>query len=201
MVHSINQKSSNRGFTIVELLIALTVFSVILLITSGVIVELSRQFYKGTVRSRTQSVSRNIVDEIANNIQYSSSEPSQLAATGAIQNWCIANRLYSYTLGQHAPDQTPNAFVRGGDCAVLPSEPLTRSGSDVELLGDNMRISKLTIESDGTGKVWYISATVAHGDDDALNDPNSENPSCKADDSNSTYCAVSTLSTTVVRKL
>lgn len=202
----IKQKAPRKdqsGFTILELLIALTVFSIMLLLTSGVIVELSRQFYKGVVRSRTQETARNIVEEISTNIQYSASSPVRLPDSGDVVNWCIANRRYSALLGRNTPEQSPNGFVRGESCDDLPptDSQLQQVAGDVELLGDNMRISDLSLSSNVAGNVWRIDITVAHGDNDSLENPESTQPSCRASIEDSTYCSVSTLSTIVVRKL
>ncbi len=190
------------GFTIVELLVAISVFSIMLLITSGVMVELGRQFYKTVVRSRTQEVSRSVVEEIANNLQYSASAPYELPASGNVMHWCIAGRLYSYILDQEISPTTPNVLLRSSDCLNPPSEPLQRtSGDQVELLAESMRLTEFSLVQDG--KAWYISVTVAHGDDETF-DPTvapGDPVRCRADASNSTYCAVSSLSTVVVRKL
>jgi len=189
------------GFTIVELLVAISVFSIMLLITSGVMVELGRQFYKGVIRSRTQEVSRSVIEEIANNLQYSASDPYELPASGNVMHWCIAGRLYSYVLNQEISPTTPNVLLRSPDCQNPPSEPLERNDGQVELLADNMRLTDFSLRDDG--KAWYISVTVAHGDDEAF-DPTvapGDSVRCRPDTGNSTYCAVSPLSTVVVRRL
>jgi|GEM_PF-7035227 prepilin-type N-terminal cleavage/methylation domain-containing protein len=193
---------SAAGFTIVELLVAISVFSIMLLITSGVMVELGRQFYKTVVRSRTQEVSRSVVEELANNLQYSASDPYELPASGNVMHWCIAGRLYSYVLNQEISPSTPNVLLRSSDCQDLPSDPLQRTSDDqTELLADNMRLTEFSLVRDD--KAWYISITVAHGDDEAFDSTVAPGDPvrCRPDASNSTYCAVSSLSTVVVRKL
>ena len=196
-----------RGFTIVELLIALSVFSVMLLITGGVILELSRQFYRTVVQTRTQDVSRSVVEEIANNIKYSSQPPYQLEENGDVNGWCISGRRYLYRLGQQQPDDIPNALVRASSCSEgVPSDLSIEGGSPeggTELLGDNMRITDFTVNQGASNRVFYIEITVAHGDDDVFTEDtlDSSRPECKPSRTDSTFCAVSTISTTVVRKM
>lgn len=203
MISFFKRKTSPpSGFTTIELLVAISVFSLMLLLTSGVMVELGRQFHKGNVSSRTQEVSRVIIDEISNNIQYSASDPYQLPPSGSVNHWCIAGRLYSYVLDQELSPSNPNVLLRSTDCSTPPSEPLQRTSSDqVELLADSMRITEFSLQEQG--KVWRIAITVAHGDDDVFDPtvPAGDPPRCRAGAADSTYCAVSSLSTVVVRKL
>ena len=206
------RKLNIRGFTIIELLISMTVFSVMLLLVSGVIVQLSRQFYKGLVQSRTQEVARNIGEELAKNIQFSSTPPIELVAgnPGAI---CIADRRYSFTKNQQlgsGPSQTPRVLTRGVDCSIAPPLP-----TDVELIGERMRLAKLTLSPDASGKVWRVEVRVVLGENDLVCSPSqagdcdsnsvsgfltAEDLSCKSK-TGSQFCAVAEYSMTVVRQL
>ena len=66
-------KLRNKGFTIVELLIATAVFSFILLVVTTGIIRLGNMYYKGVISSRTQESIRNIVSETSSAIQFAQS--------------------------------------------------------------------------------------------------------------------------------
>ncbi len=59
-----------HGFTIIELMIATTIFSLVLMISLGAIMTITRMYYQGTLQAKTQNRVREIVDEIADDIRY-----------------------------------------------------------------------------------------------------------------------------------
>jgi type II secretory pathway pseudopilin PulG len=61
--------SKNKGFTIVELLVAMAVFQVILVVTLLAYMQISRFYQKSINAARLQQVSNNVVDEITRTIQ------------------------------------------------------------------------------------------------------------------------------------
>ncbi len=53
-----------HGFTIIELLIATTIFSVVLLLAASGLLYIGRLYYKGLTSSATQEAARNIMQEL-----------------------------------------------------------------------------------------------------------------------------------------
>lgn len=110
--------SSQRGFTLIELLIATTVFSVILLVVSATLIQVSRMYYKGVITSKTQNVTRSVMDDVSRTIQFSNGSYSTYvsptdppyAQTRAI---CMGKVRWTYVVGpqmnEDAPDGTYNA--------------------------------------------------------------------------------------------
>lgn len=64
-----------RGFTLVELLIAMAVFASMLLICSYGLIQITRVYYKAARSSKTQETARSITDDISQNIQLSVQSP------------------------------------------------------------------------------------------------------------------------------
>lgn len=205
-----------KGFTILELLISTVVFGVLLLIVSVAIVGLTRNFYRGVNKSKTQEVARTISEQVAKAIQYSKTQPQALVPVGNVQAWCISNTRYAFIesrqLGTGA-GQVPAALVRGPDCAN-PTSPLTRSASETEMLGEGMRLANLEILPDSTGEVWSVRVRVVLGEDDLVCSPSAGDCGATSTSTNQTaadleckqfagsqFCAVAEYSTIVVRRL
>lgn len=193
-----------RGFTILELLVAMTVFSVMLVICSVAILGLSRQFYKGLVKSRTQAVARTISEEMANNLQFSSTPPYELVdfadPSNPVRGWCIADRRYLYVMHVALGGGTQGVLQRGGSCGDPLPHALTPAANLTELAGDNMRLAKLEIQS-AIGNLWSVKVKLVHGDDEVITDPASPDARCDAAVGGSQFCAAAEYETTVVRRL
>lgn len=201
------KRLDNKGFTIIELLIATVVFSVILLVITAAIVQFGRVYYRGTVQVRTQETTRNIIQDIAQAIQFGNSQPvSGTSVTDpSAQFICIGDRRYSFKrnlqLGS-ASGQARHVLVTdsvSGNCndvyvgmniAALPT------GSR-ELMGDRMQLVDLNIQSVGTD-LWQISARTAYGTDADLS---ADKRSCQLNIVGGQFCAVSELSTIVKQRL
>ncbi len=68
----INTHQNKKGFTIVELMIATVVFTLVLLMASAAIIEVGKKYYKGITYARTQEVARSVVEEISQSLQFTS---------------------------------------------------------------------------------------------------------------------------------
>lgn len=68
---NIKKVSDRRGFTLVELMIALSVMSVILVISTIVLVQIDGIYDKGVTVSNLQDATRNIVSDVSSAIQFS----------------------------------------------------------------------------------------------------------------------------------
>jgi prepilin-type N-terminal cleavage/methylation domain-containing protein len=207
-----------RGFTILELMIATTVFAVILLVAAAGILSFSHDYYRGVTTSNTQSAARAILNDIAQNMQLSSS----VQLNG---NWMCVNRTtqYAWHLGGPVAGALPNqhTLVRdtASDCsaAINLNSPLT--SSQQEMPGAHMQIGALDITPLTASVVpaYTIHIRLVYGEWDLLQV--SGTPLTAADANNaafwaanggqiscrngigSQYCAVSDLTTTVQARL
>lgn len=217
------------GFTIMELMIATVVFSVVLLLVTAGILQISRVYYKGLTESSTQNTARNIIDTIAQGIQFSGSEVGLTDGTtpGQDYSFCIGNKQYTYRLGSQvmnnpsSSDQSWHALVEtrisgNGSCSGLAAQSLnqqTVNGRD--LVGQRMRLAKFSIErlaADSDDRRYRVTVRVVYGDADLLRSP--KNPSfpveqaamepdatCQSVRAGTQFCAVSELSTVVVKRV
>jgi prepilin-type N-terminal cleavage/methylation domain-containing protein len=205
---------SQQGFTLVELMIATTVFSVFLLIVTTLVLQVTRTYTKGIVASKTQETARVISSELSRAVQFGGSNmfiPASTPAPGVTSYMCIGSQRYTFMLGKqlkaaitNAADQTNHVLV-ADTVATCPSGvgslTITDTKQQRELIGENMRLANLSISRVGTTNLYTIRVRVAYGDADLLNTPDSQNVLCRGQTGSSQFCAVSELVTTVEKRL
>lgn len=207
-------KIKNQGFTILELLIATTIFSVILLIVTTGIIRIGNIYYKGITTSRTQESIRNISNELTSSIQFA--KGIKVPGTPASSVFCLGDNRYSYFLN--------NKYTSGNETTsgvyyqkLAPGSACTCSGACViearQLLANNMRVLRLVVDPvPGSGdSVWNVSIKVAYGDNDLLSNYSNSgvldgsvplnNVTCKSGISGSSFCATADLDTYVKKRL
>lgn len=199
--------ADKKGFTIVELLIATLVFSVVLLAVTVGIIQITRVYYKGINEANTQDTARGVMDTISQAIQFSGSDvyPTASSAPGASTSFCIGNQQFSYKLGYQLVESSPNtnqttkALWQSTTSGCTGNPAAAPTG--LELLSPKMRLSNLTVsEVNGDPNIWKVSVRVVYGDDDLLNNPTGTDASCKGD-AGGQFCSVSELTTTVVKRV
>lgn len=216
---------NQRAFTIIELMIASVVFSVIILLVSTGVIRIGNSYYSGVLRARTQDTARNIIDEISRGIQFSgvgvistrpvvATDPGYAAATnGSVYGFCVNNIGYSYVMDKKLANSTAGDTVRYGlirydsDCSTFVPvnvADLAFAGgltNQRELLGIGMRLSDLNVVFDSTSNTATITVGIASGDDDLFNETGTAiNKTCKSG-AGSQFCAVSKLTTTVQKRI
>jgi len=197
---------NQKGFTIIELMIATVVFSTILLLCSYALLNIGRTYYKGVTTTRTQEAARTVIDDISQSIQFGPGTvyiPAGGEATvGTSGYYCAGGKRYSYTRdwqltgNRHAlVTDAPTQCNGGTGVQNLNSASPTLSASSRELMSRGMRLANFRVESAGTD-LYRITVRVVSGEDDLLNTAHN---GCSADRAGTQYCAASEL-TTVVQK-
>ena len=79
--------NQQNGFTILELTIATMIFSAIFLTASTALLQMGKLYYKGAVGGRTQEIARGAMDQIAQQLQFSSVD----SVTAGPKNYVVAN--------------------------------------------------------------------------------------------------------------
>lgn len=225
------KKLHSKGFTIIELMVATVVFSVILLVLTNGIIQMGRTYSRGLTESKTNDITRTALDDISQAIQFSGGtitgvSPAALLTSpdGSTRGFCINGRMYSFRQGVKVTAGAHGLVASNpGTCAGQQPQnlPTVAAGSQ-ELLGENMRVANLTVAQSATNPQLYtISLRVVNGDDDLLCDLTpapgncsasatmtslaiiaaAEDLSCKNLRAGAQFCAVSELNTTVERRL
>lgn len=191
-----------KGFTIIELLIATMVFSVLLLLCMSGIVYVGRLYYKGVTSQAVQEVSRSSLDQIRADYELNSGTFKVLPSNGANDGFCIGQNLYSYELGRRITTNDGHALVvrTAPEClenSVIPDDVSGSNPAWREMLGVGMQLQTLDIVEDNDHVGASISINVVLGEAD-LFDP--DTGLCNTAPG-SQYCANSSLSTYATRRI
>lgn len=223
-MHRTSQQNRGQdGFTIVEMMIATLVFSVIMLVAAGTVVRFTNNFQRGMTASTTQNTARSIIDTVSQSLQLYGDDYSNMG-----NGYCIGSTRYSYIRGRQlieggqrhvlVEEKEGLPIGCGGSALNLAGNPVNPPGQ--ELLAQDMRLAKFDIVPQGDG-LFRLTVKVVYGDTDLLCSPthvgncNSEtvlnagqlSNSAVLDDlqckgkKGSEYCAVSEITTTIQRRV
>lgn len=215
------KKLNTRAFTIIELMIATAVFTVVLLLASMVLLQIGKIYYKGTIEINTQDDARSIIDDISQSIQIGGGQitsPSAAAIPGGnTYFFCTGDSRYIFTTNTQFLDSVPGShgFVRDNMGNGCPN-PAAWPGGITDLLGQRMRVANFTLNKLGSTGLYSVKIRIVYGDDDLICDPTVQancnnntatnfalpipNMQCKGN-AGSQYCAVSELTTTVLKRI
>lgn len=195
MLKSIKNK---KGFTVIELLIATAVFSVVLLVFVAAFLRVSELFYKGINLSNTQETARNAVQNIANDIQFYGNPPSNFPAQSY---FCIGNHRYTYKLGTpYSPgSSTDIGLMKETVSACSAGAPNIATAE--ELLDPGMQLNSIQLNNCQFGQCTVSLHIVFYGTDPTVLTPNAQDPNaqCSGPPNSTQYCATADYSATVLQ--
>lgn len=186
-----HRQTDQKGFTIVELLIATAILSTILLLVTVLMINIGNLYYKGINQARIQDNVRSLTDEISQRLQLGD---SWLPAAGDHNEhaYCIGPTRYTYVLYRQisaTPDATQSRHVLWRDDNPNPGSCLITGSSNVdltsntpsppnlhgtELITPHSRLTDFTIT--GTSPDPYqVTVGAAYGDNDLLCDSRAAN--------------------------
>lgn len=213
-----------RGFTIVELMIATTVLSVILLLVTAMMIGIGNLFTKGVNQARIQDNVRSISDELAQQLKFTAAPLTWTTNPATIYVSDLSGNLHSYTMNAFCFGDTRYSFVVGlqigtasnqirhvfwrdslkaaGASACDPVDLRSNIASDgTELIAPNSRLTDLRITGSSP---WSIDVGVAYGDDDLFSNPNSTGPPAPPQlclgSAGDQFCATANLHTVAVNR-
>lgn len=89
-------RQARRGFTIVELMIAITVFSIVATLVMAGVIYVARQYQQVTNRIAIEEASRSFHQQVLQSLQYTSVPVADAAASGGYKGKCIGGQMYVY---------------------------------------------------------------------------------------------------------
>lgn len=210
--------NKQKGFTIIELLIATTIFSFVLLIATTGIIRIGNLYYKGITVAKTQDAIRNISDELTRSVQFAGGFKTNATMGTASERFCLGDTRYTVYLDKTYKSETPNSGLiaermNGGSC----ESPIITETK--QLLATNMRVLNLQVIDvlGSTSNAWHANIRIAYGDNDLLThytnagaligastaerDTNRNTANCKSGIAGGSFCAVAQLDTVVKKRL
>lgn len=169
-------KTNQEGFTIVELLIATAVLSMIILLTTVMITSIGNLYYKGVIQSRTQANARTITDDISQHLKFTDGDvwqSTQVYSGKTINSYCINGARYSYIVGVQLGQINHVLWrdVPSGSCApvdITLVNPLNADGSasvgGTEMIAPSSRLTAFSITQTTLTSPLSISVGVAYGE-------------------------------------
>lgn len=156
---------SQKGFTIVELMFATVIFSLILLLCLSSLVQIGRMYYKGVTTAQTQETARGLMDEVVQAIQFSSggitsptgpNGPVVNPTDNPVGNFCIGSTRYTYALDRmQNPSASTDANKKEIKHALYADLPGACAGADltsfnaIDLTLDNPIVPKTGVTNGG----------------------------------------------------
>ncbi len=152
--------SRQQGFTILELLIAITVFSLSLMIVMAVVIGMGKQYQKASYTAQLNDAARNFHQAIANDVNYSKlATQLEVKNDGTTQYVCLAsNIIYAWSL-----DTDGLYKYQGTACDAGNANDARTKG--VNLLPKNSFVAKVTIPPP-TNNTYFITTDFRSGTSD-----------------------------------
>jgi prepilin-type N-terminal cleavage/methylation domain-containing protein len=205
-----------KGVTIIELIIATAIFSVVLLIVLYGFFYLTSVYIKGYVQSNTQETAVDIENQVTMDLELSNGGVGSVykletASDGISQGVCIGDNRYSFDLNEEYPDNTYYGLmvdtVSGcnGLTAAQSVTKLNPNETGEELLGEHMRLGAFSVTPvSGQSGLYNVDITVAYGSDSAFSSISSSAPYsyyCAPLSLGNNFCAVSPLQMVVQQQV
>ena len=222
-------KDNQKGFTLVELLLAMSVFSFVLIMASATFIQINRLYVKSNIVAQTQAQTRAVMEDVVRTIRLADSRVVVHKASPNNRSYCIGNTTYTYSLDgafgdgsvsfvkaerstgsyefSQAGELYSAAIKCGNEALGVFGAASFGSGNVTQLLDDGFVVREFDIyplvDENDFPIAYQVSITISHGDDDSFEEgaPDGASTTCSGDAASSTFCAVSRLQTTVYRRI
>lgn len=188
---------TKKGFTVVELMIAISVFATTMVIVLAGVILISRQYQQSSNKIALEDAARNMHQQIADSIKFSNSDVVVNNTNATYNALCVGGDMYlfgkfSAPYGQNEYNNiTPGLFLQKATdkCATV-----TMNADAANLLPNNAKVTKFTITN------TEISTQFVKSDFDLLELGN-QSVQCKIAISGREFCAVVSLDSTAIRRV
>lgn len=179
-----------------EIMIAMTIFSSMLLITTLTLTQISKMYYKGINSSKVQDTSRGVLANVTERVQltngvrtssdtlvavaFGSDPTTSVGDNGQVRSICIGDTRYTYVINRRLNPTVEHSNVDqqirhvlwqdtkpSSDCAPVDLTAVEPSVGQ-ELLGENMRLSAFRVEPISGTNAYTIEVGVVYGDNDLV---------------------------------
>ncbi len=182
-----------KGFTLVELLLAMALFSFILLFATTGFIIINRAYNKGLTVKLVQDEGRKLVEELTREIRVSSAEGIDTVSKPD----CISLNGYRYywSIPMSGAANSPGRLLKeeGKNCA---DSIVIASPGGVDVLNTRIGVQFMAVTRVAASTSTYSVKVVLSTADTDLVDTTGENATCTTNSGNQ-YCDIVTLTTVV----
>lgn len=198
--------TKKEGFTIVELMLALSFIAFILLFTVFATVQVMRNYSKGIAIKEINQTARDMTDDMIRVIRSANSQTVNLSKLNAGRA-CLGGVSYVWnTQGGNAnlyTDGTAVTVARVGDPAgamCQASPPAVNKNNSTAVLSDRIWVQNISFTQSADKNLMTVSVRLSTSGQNAptFNDP-AQGLICSGDAAGQ-YCSVTTFSTTVATR-
>lgn len=191
------RNNKQRGFTVIELLLATTFFSVIIMMVTAGFVQINRSYTRGTLVHNMQNnarvlfedISRSIRDSTPGGLAYSNTQPYRLCLPGVRYGW----NQFNGTVRSNESLPSNAAMLKSYDSSSCTSAIPSNASAT---LGDNMLVQHMSITPINPGNNRVVRFIMVISSPTAELVEQGENARCRPD-RNSQYCDVVRLETVI----
>lgn len=202
MIH----RTSHKGFTVVELMLALSFIAFILLFTVFATVQVMRNYSKGITIKEINQTARDMADDMTRVIRSANSQSVNLSTLNQGRA-CLGGVSYVWnTKGGNSnlyTDGSPVNVARVGDPAGAMCQtplPAVNKNNSSAILSDRIWVQSIAFTQSADNNLMSITIRLSTSGDNAptYNDP-FQGLICSGDSSGQ-FCAVANFSTTVATR-
>lgn len=196
---------NKKGFTIVELMIAIAIFAVVSMMVTFAVVFIGRQYKQASTRVNLESASRDVHQQVSESIQFAGGDQlSPASNSSGYQVTCIGDKQYAY--GGNGGSFSAATYtstkvglyvfdIPTGTCPNVGASPAGKNA-----LPDGAKVLKFDYNS-GTST---LSTVFVSADADLLNlstNPTADAVLCSTAVTGKEYCSVVKLQSTASRRV
>jgi prepilin-type N-terminal cleavage/methylation domain-containing protein len=201
-------RKRSAGFTVVELMIAITVFSAVITLVSAAVIQVGRMYQQGVTKTKILDASRELHQDFAQNVQYGADISSGVSDLdlgvdpfGDTKVWCAGITRYSWI---PAKADSSNLAVAQDSFKVDTVAAFSDCTSTAIDAGAKKPLPKDTFVSVFTvteaSGAYTLNTRFAYGDADMFQG-NDITKSCRTSVAGGEYCAAVDFSSTVIQKV
>lgn len=190
-------KSSEQGFTLVELMLAMAFLAFLLLFTVNVTMQLTLLYSKGVSTRQINQTGRQVVDAVGRSLRYTTPR------TPGTQRLCLNGTTYAWNTDVNPdanrfnnPLRTRVGFVSIAD----PSEAYCLAGDipttgTTDLIGPNLTVIDFTVTQ--RGNLWDVKLLLSTAGDNKAVDVGAGKYECAPDNK---FCAFAEFNTSIYNR-
>ena len=161
-----NNIRTQRGFTIIELTLAMAFIGIMMLLIVTSIVHMTRIYSKGLAIKQINQAGRQITETIGADLRYSGGDPNNLPQVVDVNDrkgLCTSSYTYAWNVIDNTTPLGPSRnMVRFPDAAKAycdPSQSFAIPNSAVEILGPQVSIASFDIDAQLVSDIEFVLST------------------------------------------